>query len=115
MRIFVAGATGVIGRPLVAALLGAGHEVTALARTPEKARGLEAQGAEAAIADAFDAERVREAVVGARPEVLIDQLTALPRTMNVRKYLEALEPTDGYAARPRPPSWPRRARPARGG
>ena len=94
MRIFVAGATGVIGRPLVAALLGAGHEVTALARTPEKARGLEAQGAEAAIADAFDAERVREAVVGARPEVLIDQLTALPRTMNVRKYLEALEPTD---------------------
>ena len=94
MRIFVAGATGVIGRPLVAALLGAGHEVTALARTPEKARGLEAQGAEAAIADAFDAERVREAVVGARPDVLIDQLTALPRTMNVRKYLEALEPTD---------------------
>ena len=53
MRIFVAGATGVIGRPLVAALLGAGHEVAALARTAGKARALEAQGAEAAIADAF--------------------------------------------------------------
>ena len=50
MRIFVAGATGVIGRPLVAALLGAGHEVAALARTAEKARALEAQGAEAVLA-----------------------------------------------------------------
>jgi nucleoside-diphosphate-sugar epimerase len=94
MRVFLAGATGVIGRPLVGALLRAGHEVTALARTPAKAKALEAQGAEAAIADALDAERVREVVVGARPEVVVHQLTALPRTMNVRKYFEALEPTD---------------------
>ena len=59
MRLFLASATGVIGRPLVSALRGAGHEVTALARTPEKARALEAQGAEPALADAFDVEGVR--------------------------------------------------------
>ena len=54
MRVFLAGATGVIGRPLVPALLAAGHEVTALARTPEKAAALEARGAQAARADASD-------------------------------------------------------------
>ena len=93
MRVFVAGATGAIGRPLIPKLLEAGHEVTALARTPEKARVLEAQGVETALADAFDEAGVREAVVTARPEVLIHQLTALPRSMNPRKYAEALKPT----------------------
>jgi nucleoside-diphosphate-sugar epimerase len=93
MRVFVAGATGAIGRPLIPKLLEAGHELTALARTPEKARVLEAQGVETALADAFDEAGVRQAVVTARPEVLIHQLTALPRTMNPRKYAEALQPT----------------------
>jgi nucleoside-diphosphate-sugar epimerase len=94
MRVFVAGATGAIGRPLIPRLLEAGHEVTALARTPEKARALEEQGVETALADAFDPEGVREAVVGARPEVLIHQLTALPQRMkSPRKYAEAAQPT----------------------
>jgi nucleoside-diphosphate-sugar epimerase len=93
MRVFVAGATGAIGRPLIPRLLEAGHEVTALARTPEKARVLEEQGVETALADAFDPEGVREAVVTARPEVLIHQLTALPHRLNPRKYAEATEPT----------------------
>ena len=93
MRVFVAGATGAIGRPLIPKLLEAGHEVTALARTPEKARVLEAQGVETALADAFDEAGVREAMVTARPEVLIHQLTALPRSMDPRKYAEALKPT----------------------
>jgi nucleoside-diphosphate-sugar epimerase len=93
MRIFLAGATGAIGRPLVPALLAAGHDVTALARTPEKARALQDLGVETAVADAFDADGVREAVVGARPEVLIHQLTALPHEMNMRKYAQQLEPT----------------------
>jgi nucleoside-diphosphate-sugar epimerase len=93
MRIFLAGATGVIGRPLVPQLLQAGHEVTALARTPEKAAALREQGVETAVADAFDADGVREAVVSARPEVLIHQLTALPREMNMRKYAEQVKPT----------------------
>jgi nucleoside-diphosphate-sugar epimerase len=102
VRIFLAGATGVIGRPLVPALLGAGHEVTALARTPEKAKALEAQGAEPALTDAFDDEAVREAVVSARPEVVIHQLTALPRELNMRKYFEQLEPTNRLRAQTTP-------------
>jgi nucleoside-diphosphate-sugar epimerase len=102
MRIFLAGATGVIGRPLVPALLDAGHEVTAFARTPEKAKALEAQGAEPAAADAFDVEGVREAVVSARPEVLIHQLTALPRELNMRRYFEQLEPTNRLRAQTTP-------------
>ena len=67
MRVFLAGATGVIGRPLIPQLLEAGHEVTALARTPEKAEALEALGVETALADAFDAEGVREAVAPRAP------------------------------------------------
>jgi nucleoside-diphosphate-sugar epimerase len=93
MRVFLAGATGVIGRPLVPQLLAAGHEVTALARTPEKAKALQALGVDTAVADAFDADGVREAVVSARPEVLIHQLTALPREMNMRKYADQVRPT----------------------
>lgn len=93
MRVFVAGATGAIGRPLIPKLLAAGHQVTALARTPERARALEAQGVEVALADALDEAGVREAVVTARPEVLIHQLTALPHRLNPRKYAEAVEPT----------------------
>ena len=102
MRVFLAGATGAIGRPLVPALLGAGHEVTALARTAEKAKALAAQGAEPALADAFDIEGVREAVVSARPEVLMHQLTALPRELNLRKYFEQLEPTNRLRAQTTP-------------
>ena len=102
MRIFVAGGTGVIGRPLVTALLGAGHEVTALARTPAKAEALRAQGAEPALADAFDIAGVREAVVGARPEVLIHQLTALPREVSIRGYFDQLETTNRLRAQTTP-------------
>jgi nucleoside-diphosphate-sugar epimerase len=103
MRVFLAGATGVIGRPLIPQLLAAGHEVTALARTPEKAKALEALGVETAVADAFDSDAVREAVVAARPEVLIHQLTALPREMNIRRYAEQLEPTNRLRKETTPP------------
>jgi nucleoside-diphosphate-sugar epimerase len=78
MRVFVAGATGAIGRPLVAALLAAGHEVVGMTRSPEKAEGLRDAGAEAAVVDAFDADGVRGALDSARPEVVVNQLTDLP-------------------------------------
>jgi nucleoside-diphosphate-sugar epimerase len=94
MRVFLAGATGVIGRPLIPQLLAAGHDVTALARTPEKAKALQTLGVETAVADAFDGGAVHEAVVAARPEVLIHQLTALPREMNIRRYPQDIEPTN---------------------
>ena len=79
MRIFVAGATGAIGRPLIAQLLVKGHDVVALTRSPERARTL-AEGVEPAIADVFDADAVKAAVKSAQPEVVIEQLTALPKT-----------------------------------
>jgi nucleoside-diphosphate-sugar epimerase len=97
MRVFLAGATGVIGRPLIPQLLDAGHEVTCLARTSERSRALEAQGVETAVADAFDGGAIHEAVVAARPEVLIHQLTALPKDMsmrNMRGYTKQVEPTN---------------------
>jgi len=80
MKIFIAGGTGAIGRPLTAELLARGHALVALTRSPEKARALVERGIEPAIADVFDADAVKAVVARARPEVVIEQLTALPRT-----------------------------------
>ena len=85
MRAFVAGATGVIGRRLVPMLIAAGHEVTGLTRSPERARAIEAMGAHAVIADVYDAARLAESVVKARPDVVVHELTDLPQTINPRK------------------------------
>ncbi|WAL59880.1 SDR family oxidoreductase [Thermocoleostomius sinensis] len=62
MKIFVAGATGAIGRPLIAQLLAQGHDVVGLTRSSEKARTLAEQGAEAAIADVFDADAIHSVI-----------------------------------------------------
>ncbi|OKH42872.1 dTDP-4-dehydrorhamnose reductase [Calothrix sp. HK-06] len=80
MRIFVAGGTGAIGRPLLDQLLAKGHNVVAMTRSPETAQSLAAQGIESAIADVFDPDSVKAAIAQAQPEVVIEQLTALPRT-----------------------------------
>ncbi|MBE9002480.1 NAD(P)-dependent oxidoreductase [Nostoc sp. LEGE 12447] len=80
MKIFVAGATGAIGRPLIAQLLAQGHEVVALTRSLEKAKTLAEQGVELAIADVFDADAVKAAITRTQPEVVIEQLTSLPKT-----------------------------------
>lgn len=80
MKIFVAGGTGVIGRPLITKLLANGHAVVALTRSPEQAPALMERGIEPAIADVFDKDAVKAAVSRAQPEVVIEQLTALPRT-----------------------------------
>lgn len=85
MRVFLAGATGAIGRQLVPQLLAAGHEVTGMTRSRERAEGLSAAGATPAIADALDAGAVRDAVLAARPDVVINQLTAIPALINPRK------------------------------
>ena len=78
MRVFVAGATGAIGRPLVSQLLAAGHEVTGMTRSPQGAEGIRAAGAEAVVSDVFDADGVRGAIAEARPEAVVHQLTDLP-------------------------------------
>ncbi len=80
MKIFVAGATGAVGRPLIAQLRRLGHDVVALSRSKEKAQTLLEQGVELAIADVFDADAVKAAVIRAQPEVVIEQLTSLPKT-----------------------------------
>jgi len=80
MKIFVAGGTGAIGRPLIAKLVAKGHAVVALTRSHEKAQALAKQGVEPAIADVFDADAVKTVVSRVQPEVVIEQLTALPKT-----------------------------------
>ncbi|HET8975209.1 MAG TPA: NAD(P)H-binding protein, partial [Solirubrobacterales bacterium] len=77
MRIFVAGATGALGRQLVPKLAERGHEVTGMTRTESKRPLLEELGATAVVADALDADAVGEAVAKAEPEVVVHQLTAI--------------------------------------
>jgi nucleoside-diphosphate-sugar epimerase len=84
VRVFVAGASGAIGRPLVRHLVAAGHEVTGMTRRQERAAEIREAGAEAAVCDVFDAEALREAVVAARPEAVVHALTALPPRFGVR-------------------------------
>ena len=79
LRIFVAGASGTLGFPLVRALVAEGHHVVALTRSPEKQQTLRAAGAVPVIADALDARALDEAVRSARPTHVIHQLTALPK------------------------------------
>jgi nucleoside-diphosphate-sugar epimerase len=83
MKIFVAGATGVLGELLVPELVGAGHEVVAMTRTPSKQDGLRALGARPVVADALDPDAVAEAVGAAEPEVIVHQLTSLSAPMGI--------------------------------
>jgi 2-alkyl-3-oxoalkanoate reductase len=84
MRVFVAGASGAIGRPLVAKLVAAGHEVTGMTRSERSAERIREASAGAVVADVFDADAVRDAMVQAGTEVVVHQLTALPERMNFR-------------------------------
>jgi nucleoside-diphosphate-sugar epimerase len=77
LHVVVAGATGVVGRRVVAMLHGQGHRVTGLTRTAAKGRALIALGAEPAVADAYDADALAEAVARATPDAVIHQLTDL--------------------------------------
>ena len=80
MNVFVAGGTGTIGLPLVRALIAAGHPVTVLTRSPERAGGLRALGASVAIADALDRTALTRVVADAHPTHVVHQLTAIPKT-----------------------------------
>jgi nucleoside-diphosphate-sugar epimerase len=78
MKIFVAGATGAIGLPLVRALCTQGHQVTGMTRARAGADRLREVGARVSYVDAFDLDAVRAAIAAAEPDVVIDQLTWLP-------------------------------------
>jgi nucleoside-diphosphate-sugar epimerase len=77
MRIFVAGATGAIGKQLVPRLLAAGHEVHGMTRSASKRQLLYEMGAVPVVADALDADQVAQAVAHAQPDVIVHQLTAI--------------------------------------
>jgi nucleoside-diphosphate-sugar epimerase len=77
MRVFVAGATGAIGKQLVPRLVAAGHEVHGMTRSESKQAMLRELGAMPVVADALDPDQVAEAVGRAKPEVIVHQLTAL--------------------------------------
>jgi 2-alkyl-3-oxoalkanoate reductase len=84
MKIFVAGATGVLGRALVPELVARGHEVVGMTRTESKQDLLRSLGALPVVADALDPDAVAEAVASAEPEVIVHQLTALSGPMSAR-------------------------------
>lgn len=102
MRVLIAGATGVVGRPLVRALLASGHDVAALTRRDGAARELRGLGVEPFAADVFDARSVIDACTAASPEVVIGELTALPATPDYRHYARDLESTNRLRAEATP-------------
>jgi len=86
VRVFVAGATGVIGRAVLPALTAAGHEPIAMTRSAEKAGALRERGIEACICDAYDAEHLTRTVAEARAEQVVHLLTDLPQEINMRRF-----------------------------
>ena len=82
MRVFIAGGTGAIGRPLVAALAAAGHEIAVYSRDAERVAALGVPGIVPAVGDAFDTETLIGAVQSFRPEVVLNELTSLPQSAN---------------------------------
>jgi nucleoside-diphosphate-sugar epimerase len=92
MRVFVAGATGAIGRQLVPRLVTAGHEVTGITRSESKQPMLTELGAVPVVADALDADQVADAVAHARPDVIVHQLTAIG-AVDVRHFEQSFAQT----------------------
>ncbi len=84
MKVFVAGATGVLGRALVPQLVARGHELVGMTRSASKQDLVRSLGARPVVADALDRDAVAQAVTSAEPEVIVHQLTALSGPMSVR-------------------------------
>jgi nucleoside-diphosphate-sugar epimerase len=91
MRVFLAGATGVIGQRLAALLRDAKHEVAGTTRTPAKILQLRALGVTPVVVDVFDADALARAMTAARPDVVIHQLTDLPSAPGTPGYPAAQE------------------------
>jgi nucleoside-diphosphate-sugar epimerase len=86
MRVFVAGATGAIGKQLLPRLVAAGQEVYGMTRTESKLSMIHELGAVPVLADALDPEQVAQAVGKAEPDVIVHQLTAIPATLDLRHF-----------------------------
>ena len=94
MRVFLAGATGAIGRQLVPLLIRDGHEVAAITRSESRADWLRSQDVQPSVGDVFDRDWLRQVVSASSPEVVIDQLTSIPPKINVRKVGEQFAATN---------------------
>jgi nucleoside-diphosphate-sugar epimerase len=99
MRIFVAGATGALGRRLVPTLVSAGHEVVGTTRSADKAATLAENGAEPVVLDALDRDAVVNAVTKAKPDVVVHELSDLARLGNPRKFAEDFAQTNRLRTR----------------
>jgi nucleoside-diphosphate-sugar epimerase len=86
MKVFVAGATGALGKQLVPMLVANGHDVVGMTRTEAKRDQLLRLGAQPVVADALDADAVGRAVGEAEPDVIVHQLTAIPPAVNMRRF-----------------------------
>ena len=86
MKVFIAGASGAVGRRLIPRLVEAGHDVTAMTRSAAKADDLRALGAQVAVADALQKPAVVQAVMRAEPEVVVHELTALAGVNKYRRF-----------------------------
>src|SRR6476661_6465009 len=84
MNVFLAGATGVLGRALVPQLVARGHEVVGMTRGASKQDMVRSLGARPVVADALDPDAVAEVVASAEPEVIVHELTALSGPMSAR-------------------------------
>ena len=94
MRIFLAGATGAVGRRLVPLLIQTGHEVVGTTRDPQRIRTLEAAGARGVVLDALNRDAVIATVAEAKPDVVIHELTALSSPANLRRFDEYFAQTN---------------------
>jgi len=93
MKIFVAGATGAIGKALVPRLVGAGHEVFGTTRSDAKRMALYDLGAEPVVVDALDPDQVAIAVAEVQPDVIIHELTSITN-IDIRHFDRSFAPTN---------------------
>lgn len=89
-RVFVAGATGAIGRRLCRLLVDEGWSVTGATRSTAKTQALREMGVEPVVVDVFDAESLRDVVCASKPEIVVHQLTDLPPALDPARMSEAL-------------------------
>jgi 2-alkyl-3-oxoalkanoate reductase len=82
VKVFVAGASGAVGRPLVRQLVAAGHEVTGTTRREERAAAIRDAGATPVVCDVFEGEALRDTVVAAAPDAVVHALTAIPERID---------------------------------